>query len=176
MGASPAEGFSTIDVVGLGTVVVDDIFFLPEFPRPDSKLAVFSARKTCRRALWHHTGGPCYSSILVDTARTTRTILFDSDGVIGANPSLANIKRRSCDSTKSSSWIKPVLKLWSAPRALLTKRGFPSSQTSKELSISSLKTFPISVITRSCLSGMDDPGAAAHGLWSHRRSAVVGSW
>jgi sulfofructose kinase len=120
-----------IDILGLGAVAVDDLLFLREFPRPDSKAAILrherhagglagtalvAAQRMGRACAYAGTLGedelsrfivdgfeaegvgvghlvrrsgarPFHSTILVDTATTTRTILYDSDGVIGADPS-----------------------------------------------------------------------------------------
>jgi ribokinase len=120
-----------IDILGLGAVAVDDLLFLREFPRPDSKVAILrrerhtggnsgtalvAARRMGRACAYAGTLGedelsrfiidgfaaegvgvghlvrragarPFHSTILVDTATTTRTILYDADGVIGADPS-----------------------------------------------------------------------------------------
>ncbi|MGA2611982.1 MAG: PfkB family carbohydrate kinase [Spirochaetia bacterium] len=120
-----------IDVLGLGAVTVDDILFLKEFPRPDSKMAVLrrerhagglagtalvAARRQGRSCAYAGSLGedglslfvlerfraegidvdhvvrrpgtrPFHATILVDTSRITRTILFDPSGVIGADPS-----------------------------------------------------------------------------------------
>jgi sugar/nucleoside kinase (ribokinase family) len=119
-----------IDVLGLGAVAVDDLLFLDEFPRPDSKvpvqrrerrsgglagtalaaarrmgrscayagslgedelsefvLAGFEAEGVSTRHVVRRPGArPFHSTILVDTAARTRTILFDTRGVIGADP------------------------------------------------------------------------------------------
>jgi sugar/nucleoside kinase (ribokinase family) len=132
---------TVIDVLGLGSVAVDDILFLSEFPRPDSKMAVLrrerhaggltgsalvTARRMGRNCAYAGTLGedwlslfvlerfvaegvsvdhavrrpdarPYYSTILVDTIRTTRTILFDAGGVVGADPSEpSEVFLRSC--------------------------------------------------------------------------------
>ena len=120
-----------IDILGLGAVAVDDLLYLREFPRPDSKVAILrrerhsgglagtalvAARRMGRACAYAGTLGedelsqfivdgfkaegvgvghlvrragarPVHSTILVDTATTTRTILEESDGVIGADPS-----------------------------------------------------------------------------------------
>jgi sulfofructose kinase len=122
---------TAFDILGLGAVAVDDILFLKEFPRPDSKMpvlrverhagglagtALVAARRMGRSCAYagglgddalsryilggfqaegisvdhvvHRAGGrPFHSTILVDTSRLTRTILFEQDGVIGADPS-----------------------------------------------------------------------------------------
>jgi sugar/nucleoside kinase (ribokinase family) len=132
MHASAAHGWTvaTIDVLGLGSVAVDDLLFLNEFPRPDSKMAIlrherhagglagtaivaarrmgcacayagtlgadelsrfiidrFSAEGVSVEHLVRREGArPFHSTILVDTRATTRTILFDADNVMGADP------------------------------------------------------------------------------------------
>lgn len=119
------------DVLGLGAVAVDDILFLSEFPKPDSKMpvlrrerhagglagtALVAARRLGRTCAYAGCLGddglsrfilerfaaegisvdhvvrrpesrPFHSTILVDSSRTTRTILYEADGVIGADPS-----------------------------------------------------------------------------------------
>ncbi|HVP18049.1 MAG TPA: PfkB family carbohydrate kinase [Spirochaetia bacterium] len=119
-----------VDVLGLGAVAVDDILFLKEFPRPDSKMpvlrverhaggltgtALVAARRMGRSCAYAGSLGhdalsdyivqrfkaegvsvdhvvqrpgarPFHSTILVDASRTTRTILFEQEGVIGADP------------------------------------------------------------------------------------------
>jgi hypothetical protein len=59
-----------MDILGLGAVAVDDLLFLREFPRPDSKIPIIRQE---RRA----GARPLHSTILVDTVTKTRTILFD---------------------------------------------------------------------------------------------------
>ena len=120
-----------IDILGLGAVAVDDLLFLREFPRPDSKAAILrherhagglagtalvAARRMGRACVYAGTLGedelsrfivdsfeaegvdvghlvrrvgarPFHSTILVDTATTTRTILYNAEAVIGADPS-----------------------------------------------------------------------------------------
>jgi sulfofructose kinase len=121
-----------IDVLGLGAVAVDDILFLQEFPRPDSKMPILrherragglagtslvAARRMGCACAYAGTLGddelsrfivdgfaaegvsvahlvrragcpPFHSTILVDTGTTTRTILYDGTGVVGADPRL----------------------------------------------------------------------------------------
>jgi sulfofructose kinase len=121
-----------LDILGMGAVAVDDLLFLSEFPRPDSKgpilrkerhagglagTALVAARRMGRncdyagtlgddelsrfiisrfeaegvslRHLVHRPGArPFHSTILVDTATKTRTILFDEHDVIGPDPLL----------------------------------------------------------------------------------------
>jgi sulfofructose kinase len=119
-----------MDVLGLGAVAVDDILFLSEFPRPDTKTpilrrerhagglagtALVAARRMGCSCAYAGTLGedelsrfitdafqaegvslshlvrrpgcpPFHSTILVDTGTTTRTILFNGHGVVGADP------------------------------------------------------------------------------------------
>lgn len=121
-----------LDILGLGAVAVDDLLFLHEFPRPDSKgpiqrqerhagglagTALVAARRMGRACDYAGTLGddelsrfvisrfeaegvslrhlvrrpgarPFHSTILVDTATKTRTILFDEHDVIGPDPAL----------------------------------------------------------------------------------------
>jgi sulfofructose kinase len=119
-----------IDVLGLGAVAVDDLLYLAEYPKPDSKMAILrqerhagglagtalvAARRMGRSCAYAGTLGGCelsrfildgfaaegisvrhvvqrpgtrpfHSTILVDTASTTRTILYNEENVIGADP------------------------------------------------------------------------------------------
>ena len=121
-----------IDVLGLGAVAVDDILYLDEYPRPDTKMAirkrerhaggmagtalVAARRMGCTCAYAGSLGSdelsgliirnfvteqvsvehlvraegtrPFHSTILVDTRATTRTILYEADNVVGADPCL----------------------------------------------------------------------------------------
>jgi len=123
---------AALDVLGIGAVAVDDLLFLNEFPRPDSKgpiqrqerhagglagtalvaarrmgcacdyagtlgddelsrfiIAAFDAEGVSIRHLVRRPGArPFHSTILVDTATKTRTILFDERDVIGPDPAL----------------------------------------------------------------------------------------
>jgi sugar/nucleoside kinase (ribokinase family) len=120
-----------IEVLGLGSVAVDDILFLDHFPLPDSKMAIqrrerraggnagtalVAARRMGRTCGYAGTLGndelsrfiidgfaaegvsveamvrvdaarPFHSTILIDTALQTRTILYNAENVIGANTS-----------------------------------------------------------------------------------------
>ena len=122
----------SLDVLGLGAVAVDDLLFLHEFPRPDSKMpiirherhagglagtALVAARRMGRACDYAGTLGedelsrfivdafasegvsvrhlvrragtrPFHSTILVDTVQKTRTILFDEQNVVSADPDL----------------------------------------------------------------------------------------
>ena len=121
-----------IDVLGLGAVAVDDILYLDEYPRPDTKMAirkrerhaggmagtalVAARRMGCTCAYAGSLGSdelsgliirnfvteqvsvehlvraegtrPFHSTILVDMRATTRTILYEADNVVGADPCL----------------------------------------------------------------------------------------
>ena len=123
---------SPLDILGLGAVAVDDLLFLHEFPRPDSKApicrrerhaggltgtALVAARRMGRACDYAGTLGddelsrfvldrfeaegvsvrylvrraearPYHSTILLDTELKTRTILFDEQDVMGADPDL----------------------------------------------------------------------------------------
>jgi sugar/nucleoside kinase (ribokinase family) len=123
---------AALDVLGLGAVAVDDLLFLNEFPRPDSKVpiqrkerhagglagtALVAARRMGRACDYAGTLGddelsrfiiagleaegvslrhlvrrpgarPFLSTILVDTATKTRTILLDEQDVVGPDPAL----------------------------------------------------------------------------------------
>jgi sugar/nucleoside kinase (ribokinase family) len=123
---------SPLDILGLGAVAVDDVLFLREFPRPDSKMSVqrrerragglagtalVAARRMGRACDYAGTLGddelsrfvvdglvaegvsvrhlvrragtrPFHSTILIDTDTNTRTILFDEQDVVGADPDL----------------------------------------------------------------------------------------
>ncbi len=121
---------SPLDILGLGAVAVDDLLFLQEFPRPDSKIpirfrerhaggltgtALVAARRMGRACDYAGTLGddelsrfafdrfeaegvsvryvvrrararPFHSTILIDTGTKTRTVLFDEQDVVGADP------------------------------------------------------------------------------------------
>jgi len=121
---------ASIDVLGLGAVAVDDILFLPSFPKPDSKMpilgrerhpgglsgtALVAARRMGRTVAYAGTLGddelsrfildgfeaegvsvehvvrrrgtrPFHSTILVEQANHTRTILLNTRDVAGADP------------------------------------------------------------------------------------------
>ena len=231
MSASPAEGFSAIDVLGIGTVAVDDILFLPGFPRPDSKLKVLRRERhtggLCGTALVaaQRMGGRCayagclgedelsvfvlerltaegisvehvvrrkgarpyYSTILVDTAHTTRTILFDPDGVIGADPNepqaafLRFCKVLLVDQAGVEGMVRAAHIVHEAGIPVVAdieRAGHPLLEELSDLSDHLI----VPLDYARSRTGMDDPGAAARGLWSHSRSAVVvtcggeGSW
>lgn len=122
----------SLDLLGLGAVAVDDLLFLKQFPRPDSKMpivrherhaggltgtALVAARRMGRACDYAGTLGedelsrfitdafdsegvslrhlvrragtrPYHSTILVDTDAKTRTILFDEQNVVSADPDL----------------------------------------------------------------------------------------
>jgi sulfofructose kinase len=122
----------SVDILGLGAVAVDDLLYLEQFPKPDSKMkvvrrerhpgghtgtALAAAARLGRRCSYAGALGddelsrfalerlaaegigvehlvhrpdsrPFHSTILVDMGRNTRTILWDSTGVIGADPKL----------------------------------------------------------------------------------------
>jgi sulfofructose kinase len=119
-----------IDILGLGAVAVDDLLYLDDFPKPDSKgpirreerhcgglagTALVAARRMGRACAYAGALGddalsrfimdgfsaegvsvehvvrrpgarPYHSTILVDMGHTTRTILFNKENVIGADP------------------------------------------------------------------------------------------
>ncbi len=137
-----------VDILGMGAVAVDDLLFLSEFPRPDSKgpilrkerhagglagTALVAARRMGRDCDYAGTLGddelsrfvisrfeaegvslrhlvrrpgarPFHSTILVDTATKTRTILFDEQDVIGPDPAAAG---RGSDPLRARSAGRP---------------------------------------------------------------------
>ena len=227
MHAQPA----TIDVLGLGAVAVDDILFLKEFPRPDSKMAILrrerhagglagtalvAARRMGSRCAYAGCLGddalskfildafeaenvvvdhvvlkpgarPFYSTILVDTSRTTRTILFDPNGVIGAYPSEPSPEvLRSCgvllvDQAGPEGMVRAARiarKAGIPVVADLERSGNPLIE--ELLSLSDHLILPLDFAREK--TGTREAASAVRALWNSERSAVVvtcgsdGSW
>ncbi|HUJ76313.1 MAG TPA: PfkB family carbohydrate kinase [bacterium] len=220
-----------IDVLGVGAVAVDDILFLREFPRPDSKMAILrrerhagglagtalvAAQRLGRSCAYAGSLGedalslfileqlsaegisvehvvrrdgarPYYSTILVDTARTTRTILFDANGVVGADPGapppavLAGCRVLLVDLAGVEGMIRAarIARQAAVPVvADIERAGHPLLPDL--LALSSHLVVPLDFARE--ITGAPDPAGMLRALWRKDRDAVVvtcgadGSW
>ncbi len=218
MGAEPGS----IDILGLGAVAVDDILFLKEYPRPDSKMAILrrerhagglagtalvAARRLGRSCAYAGCLGedglslfvlerftaegigvdhvvrrpgtrPFYSTILVDTTRITRTILFDPSHVIGADPSEPSEDfLRSCrvllvDQVGLEGMVRAARVARSAGIPVvadLERSGHPLLGRLEELSDHLI--LPLEYARER--TGTADAASAVRALWSDDREAVA---
>ena len=210
------------DVLGLGAVAVDDILFLKEFPRPDTKTAVLrrerhpgglagtalvAARRMGRSCSYAGCLGedalslfilekleaegisvdhvvrrpgtqPFYSTILVDTARLTRTILFDSSGVVGADPSGPSADYlRSCrvllvDHAGMQGMVRAARIARAAGIPIVAdfeRRGEPLQE--EIVSLSDHLVLPLDYALER--TGAADAASSVRALWDKDRAAVV---
>ena len=221
----------SLDILGLGVVAVDDLLFLEQFPRPDSKMpiirhercaggltgtALVAARRMGRTCDYAGTLGddelsrfitdafasegvsvrhlvrragtrPFHSTILVDTAEMTRTILFDGQDAVSADPDLpeAAVIRSARVLLVDHSGISGMIRAARVARAagipvvadLERDRGAPLAEL---LALADHLILPYDfaqMLTRAA-----DGPAIARALWRTDRSAVVitrgtgGSW
>ncbi|MGO9410556.1 MAG: PfkB family carbohydrate kinase [Spirochaetia bacterium] len=231
MGIRPGAPADAIDVLGLGAVAVDDILFLEQFPRPDSKMAVLrrerhagglagtalvAARRMGRRCAYAGSLGddelslfvlerlgaegisvehvvrrdgtrPFSSTILVDSQRTTRTILFDANGVIGADPNEpSEAVLRSCRVLLvDQAGVEGMVRAARIARgagipvvADIERSGHPLLDELSDLSDHLI----VPLDYARARTGAVDPAQAVRALWTDNRSAVVvtcggeGSW
>ena len=220
-----------IDVLGLGAVAVDDLLFLDEYPRPDSKMAIqrherhagglagtalvaarrmgctcayagtlgtdelsrfiidgFSAEGVTVEHLVRREGTrPYHSTILVDMRATTRTILFDTENVVGADPALP-AREVICasrvllvDHTGLEGMVRAarVARAAGVPVVADLERE-PGPLFAELLALADHLILPFD-FARQISGGSDAPGIA-RALWREDRSAVVitrsaeGSW
>jgi len=232
MTAEPGAGLSgPVDILGLGAVAVDDLLFLREFPRPDSKMpiirherhaggltgtALVAARRMGRACDYAGTLGedelsrfivdalesegvsvrhlvrragtrPFHSTILVDTASTTRTILFDEQNVASADPELPkqeviqSARVLLVDHTGIAGMIRAarIARAAGIPVVADLERdlGAPLAEL---LALADHLILPVDFAER--LTGAADTPAIARALWRPDRAAVVitcgtdGSW
>jgi sulfofructose kinase len=218
----PKRAADSVDVLGLGAVAVDDILFLREFPRPDSKMAILhrerhagglagtalvAARRMGRRCAYAGTLGedplsrfilerfeaegisvehvvrrerarPFYSTILVDTARTTRTILFDADGVVGADPAeppasvLESCRVLLVDQVGAEGMVRAARIARAAGIPVVADIERSGHPLLDELSaLSDHLIVPLDFARES--TGAADPVSAVRALWRSDRRAVV---
>jgi len=219
------------DILGLGAVAVDDLLFLREFPRPDSKTAILrrerhaggnagtalvAARRMGRACAYAGTLGedelsrfivdgfeaedvgvghlvrragarPFHSTILVDTTTTTRTILYDADGVIGADPSgpAAEVIRSArvllVDHVGLEGMVRAARIARAAGIPVVADLEKEAGQFFPELlTLVDHLILPIEFACR--ISGARDGPSIVRALWARDRAAVVvtgsaeGSW
>jgi len=231
MSPARADGAGRVDVLGLGAVAVDDILFLKEFPRPDSKMAILrrerhagglagtalvAAQRLGRRCAYAGSLGedalslfileqlsmegisvehvvrrdglrPYYSTILVDTARITRTVLFDANGVVGADPGepssavLAGCRVLLVDLAGVEGMVRAARIAQTAGVPVvgdIERSGHPLLQ--ELLALSSHLVVPLDFARD--VTGAQDPAKMVRALWRDDRQAVVvtcgsdGSW
>jgi sulfofructose kinase len=231
MDASTEAAADSIDVLGLGAVAVDDILFLKEFPRPDSKMAILrrerhagglagtalvAAQRMGRRCAYAGSLGedalslfilerfrgegisvnhvvrregvrPFSSTILVDTAHTTRTILFDANGVVGADPGEppASVLESCRVLLVDQAGVEGMVRAARIARAAgipvvadIERSGHPLLGELSRLSDHLI--VPLDYARQS--TGAADPVSAVRALWRDDRRAVVvtcggdGSW
>ncbi|HVO39976.1 MAG TPA: PfkB family carbohydrate kinase [Spirochaetia bacterium] len=220
-----------IDVLGMGAVAVDDILFLSQFPRPDSKMpvlrrerhsgglcgtALVAARRLGRTCAYAGCLGddslsrfildgfaaegvsldhvirrpgavPFHSTIVVDTSQKTRTILYEEQGVVGADPSgpPEDVLRRASVLLVDHIGLEGMVRAARIARAAgtpvvadLERDGQPLVQTLLDLSDHLI----VPVEFARGVTGKKDPGPAALALCREDRAVVVvtcgaaGSW
>lgn len=220
-----------IDVLGMGAVAVDDVLFLSQFPRPDSKMpvlrrerhsgglcgtALVAARRLGRACAYAGCLGddslsrfildgftaegvlldhvirrpgalPFHSTIVVDTSQKTRTILYEEQGVIGADPSAPpeDVLRSARVVLVDHIGLDGMVRAARIARAAgipvvadLERDGQPLVQGLLDLSDHLI----VPVEFAKAVTGKKDPGSAARALWKEDRAVVVvtcgveGSW
>ena len=231
MSVRPTGATGSIDVLALGAVAVDDILFLREFPRPDSKMSILrrerhagglagtalvAARRMGRKCAYagslgedtlslfvlgrflaegisvdhvvrRETARPFFSTILVDTSRTTRTILFDAQGVVGADPEeppapvLESCKVLLVDQTGVEGMIRAARVARRAGIPVIADIERMGNPLLEELSaLSDHLIVPLEYARQR--TGAPDAASAARALWRDNCSAVAvtcgadGSW
>ena len=229
--SGPIEVSGPIDVIGIGAVAVDDVLFLSQFPRPDSKMpvlrrerhsgglcgtALVAARRLGRTCAYAGCLGddglsrfildgfaaegvsldhvirrpgavPFHSTIVVDTSQKTRTILYEEQGVIGADPSEPSddVLRSARVLLVDHIGLEGMVRAARVARAAaipvvadLERNGQPLVKTLLDLSDHLI----VPAEFAGAITGRKDPGAAARALWRQDRAAVVvtcgvdGSW
>jgi sulfofructose kinase len=210
------------DVLGLGAVAVDDILFLSEFPRPDSKMPILRRERHAgglagtALVAAQRLGGECAyagslghdelsvfilerfaaegisvehvvrregvrpfsSTILVDTSRTTRTILFDAQDVVGADPGeppaavLESCKVLLVDQTGIEGMIRAARMARAAGIPVVADLERMGNPRLDELSaLSDHLIVPLEYARQR--TGAADAASAVRALWRDDRRAVV---
>jgi sulfofructose kinase len=219
------------DILGLGAVAVDDLLYLQEFPRPDSKWAILrrerhagglagtalvAARRMGCACAYAGTLGddelsrfsldrfrsegvavddlvrrkgtrPFHSTILVDTSTNTRTILFDQDGVVGADPAgpservIRKARVLLVDHVGLEGMVRAARIARSAGIPVVADlEREPGPLFADLLALADHLILPFEFARR--ISGAEDGPSIARALWRADRAAVVitkseqGSW
>jgi sulfofructose kinase len=191
-----------IEVLGLGAVAVDDLYYLDGFPRPDEKVLVVSnerqaggltgtalvaaARLGCRAAYavsteWvvHRRGSRPYRSVvIVDRKTKSRTLLSCTDGVLGADP---HLPEESLILASKVLFVDHSGAVGMLRAARIARRGgipvvgdFERRYAAPFDELLALTDHLVLPVQFACqLTGARDGRTAAEALWDRSRAAVV---